>query len=159
MSNSEFFTDVEEEEDNNVHDVELYARLNLAHDCSTEEISSAFRRLSRIFHPDKHADPTRRLQAQTVFQNIKEAFDVLSDPHRRSIYDMYGKRGLEMHGWELVLRTPTVAEVRAEHERLRRRTEEEQLLQRTQPSSWFSFGIDASDLFDRYLQVSFAVVS
>lgn len=153
MSNSEFLTEDVEQDETRLPDDELYARLNLARDCSPDEICAAFRRLSRIFHPDKHSDPARRQQAQTVFQNIKEAFDVLSDPRRRAIYDMYGKRGLSMVGWELVLRTPTVAEIRAEHERLQRRMEESRLEQKTQPSTRFSFGINATDLFDRYLQV------
>ncbi|KAL7978575.1 hypothetical protein Chor_005557 [Crotalus horridus] len=60
-------------------------------------------------------------------------FEVLSDPQTRAIYDIYGKRGLEMEGWEVVERRRTPAEIREEFERLQREREERRLQQRTNP--------------------------
>lgn len=58
---------------------------------------------------------------------------MLSDPQTRAIYDIYGKRGLEMEGWEVVERRRTPAEIREEFERLQREREERRLQQRTNP--------------------------
>uniref|UniRef100_A0A672MTC8 DnaJ homolog subfamily C member 11-like n=1 Tax=Sinocyclocheilus grahami TaxID=75366 RepID=A0A672MTC8_SINGR len=75
---------------------------------------------------------------------------LLSDPQSRAIYDIYGKRGLEVEGWEVVERKRTPAEIREEYERLQREREERRLQQRTNPKGTISVGIDATDLFDRY---------
>lgn len=46
-----------------------------------------------MFHPDKHgSDPTRQKLAEQIFNKIKEAYEVLSDPHKRAIYDTLGKK-------------------------------------------------------------------
>ncbi len=43
---------------------------------------------------------------------------MLSDPHKRAIYDCLGKKGLKEQGWEIVQRTKTPSEIREEYERL-----------------------------------------
>ncbi|KAK6472248.1 dnaJ-like protein subfamily C member 11 [Huso huso] len=75
---------------------------------------------------------------------------VLSDPQSRAIYDIYGKRGLEVEGWEVVERKRTPAEIREEFERLQRERDERRLQHRTNPKGTISVGVDATDLFDRY---------
>ena len=45
-------------------------------------------------------------------------FVVLSDPHKRAIYDCLGKAGLEEQGWQIVKRTKTPQEIREEYEQL-----------------------------------------
>lgn len=45
---------------------------------------------------------------------------VLSDGHKRAIYDNLGTAGLETQGWEVVQRTKTPHEIREEYERLAR---------------------------------------
>ena len=45
-------------------------------------------------------------------------FPVLSDPHKRAIYDCLGKKGLEEQGWQIVKRTKTPQEIREEYEQL-----------------------------------------
>ncbi|CAH2236304.1 jg10688, partial [Pararge aegeria aegeria] len=83
-----------------------------------EEISSAYRRFSRIFHPDKHSsDPNKQKWAEQIFNKVKEAYEVLSDSHKRAIYDTLGKRGLEVDGWEIIFRTRTPREIREEYDR------------------------------------------
>ncbi|XP_024601843.1 dnaJ homolog subfamily C member 11-like, partial [Neophocaena asiaeorientalis asiaeorientalis] len=98
---------------------------------SSEELKAAYRRLCMLYHPDKHRDPELKLQAERLFNLVHQAYEVLSDPQTRAIYDIYGKRGLEMEGWEVVERRRTPAEIREEFERLQREREERQ--QRTNP--------------------------
>uniref|UniRef100_A0A7N6BQ73 J domain-containing protein n=1 Tax=Anabas testudineus TaxID=64144 RepID=A0A7N6BQ73_ANATE len=115
-----------------------------------EELKAAYRRLCMLYHPDKHRDPELKRQAETLFNLVHEAYEVLSDPQARAIYDIYGKRGLDVEGWEVVERRRTPAEIREEYERLQREREERRLQQRTNPKGTISVGIDATDLFDRY---------
>lgn len=77
-------------------------------------------------------------------------FIVLSDPHKRAIYDSLGVRGLETEGWEIVLRTKTPQELRDEYERLAKEEEERRLLMRTNPKGNVTVNINATDLFNRY---------
>uniref|UniRef100_A0A8C7X1S5 DnaJ (Hsp40) homolog, subfamily C, member 11a n=1 Tax=Oryzias sinensis TaxID=183150 RepID=A0A8C7X1S5_9TELE len=115
-----------------------------------EELKAAYRRLCMLYHPDKHRDPELKRQADRIFNSVHEAYEVLSDPQTRAIYDIYGKRGLDVEGWEVVERRRSPAEIREEYERLQREREERRLQQRTNPKGMISVGIDATDLFDRY---------
>lgn len=136
----------EEELDNE----DYYSLLNVCREASCEELKAAYRRLCMLYHPDKHRDPELKSQAERLFNLVHQAYEVLSDPQTRAIYDIYGKRGLEMEGWEVVERRRTPAEIREEFERLQREREERRLQQRTNPKGTISVGIDATDLFDRY---------
>ena len=91
--------------------------------------------MSRIYHPDKHTDPLRKKEAEVLFNKTKKAYEVLSDPHKRAIYDSLGTKGLETEGWEVVQRTKTPQEIREEYELLAQQKEERRLLQRTNPQS------------------------
>ncbi|XP_036600252.1 dnaJ homolog subfamily C member 11 [Trichosurus vulpecula] len=137
---------IEEELDNE----DYYSLLNVRREASSEELKAAYRRLCMLYHPDKHRDPELKLQAEQLFNLVHQAYEVLSDPQTRAIYDIYGKRGLEMEGWEIVERRRTPAEIREEFERLQREREERRLQQRTNPKGTISIGVDATDLFDRY---------
>ncbi|XP_048206112.1 dnaJ homolog subfamily C member 11 isoform X1 [Perognathus longimembris pacificus] len=136
----------EEELDNE----DYYALLNVRREASSEELKAAYRRLCMLYHPDKHRDPDLKSQAERLFNLVHQAYEVLSDPQTRAIYDIYGKKGLEMEGWEVVERRRTPAEIREEFERLQREREERRLQQRTNPKGTISVGVDATDLFDRY---------
>lgn len=136
----------EEELDNE----DYYSLLNVRREATSEELKAAYRRLCMLYHPDKHRDPELKSQAERLFNTVHQAYEVLSDPQTRAIYDIYGKRGLEMEGWEVVERRRTPAELREEFERLQREREERRLQQRTNPKGTISVGIDATDLFDRY---------
>ncbi|EDL14908.1 DnaJ (Hsp40) homolog, subfamily C, member 11, isoform CRA_a [Mus musculus] len=119
----------EEELDNE----DYYSLLNVRREASSEELKAAYRRLCMLYHPDKHRDPELKSQAERLFNLVHQAYEVLSDPQTRAIYDIYGKRGLEMEGWEVVERKRTPAEIREEFERLQREREERRLQQRTNP--------------------------
>ena len=63
---------------------DYYASLGVSQDASQEEIKTAFRRLARDTHPDANPnDPA----AEARFREIAEAYEVLSDPKKRSAYD------------------------------------------------------------------------
>jgi len=57
------------------------------------DIKKAYRKQSRKYHPDKNSAP----DAEEKFIAISEAYEVLSDEDKRSIYDRYGHDGLKQH--------------------------------------------------------------
>uniref|UniRef100_A0A8C9TRF4 DnaJ homolog subfamily C member 11 n=1 Tax=Scleropages formosus TaxID=113540 RepID=A0A8C9TRF4_SCLFO len=139
-------TAVEDDLDNQ----DYYSLLNVRREATSEELKSSYRRLCMLYHPDKHRDPELKRQAEQLFNLVHQAYEVLSDPQSRAIYDIYGKRGLEVEGWEVVERKRTPAEIREEFVRLQRERDERRLQQRTNPKGTISVGVDATDLFDRY---------
>ncbi|CAK7209433.1 DnaJ-related protein scj1 [Sporothrix bragantina] len=73
---------------------DFYKILGLKRDANDREIKSAYRQLSKKFHPDKNpGDDT----AKDKFVEVSEAYEALSDPKTRKIYDQYGHDGLKKH--------------------------------------------------------------
>src|SRR5438093_10120194 len=66
---------------------DYYKVLGVERGASADEIKKAYRRLARKHHPD--VNPNDK-SAEEKFKKISEAFDVLSDPKKREIYDHYG---------------------------------------------------------------------
>uniref|UniRef100_A0AAY5KGJ9 DnaJ homolog subfamily C member 11 n=1 Tax=Esox lucius TaxID=8010 RepID=A0AAY5KGJ9_ESOLU len=137
-------------EDDEIDNDDYYSLLNVRREATQEELKVSYRRLCMLYHPDKHRDPELKRQAEQLFNLVHQAYEVLSDPQSRAIYDIYGKRGLDVEGWEVVERKRTPTEIREEFERLQREREERRLQQRTNPKGMISVGVDATDLFDRY---------
>ncbi len=71
---------------------DYYEILGLAREASADEIKKAYRRLARQYHPDFNKDDA---EAEKKFKEIKEAYDVLSDPQKRQQYDQFGHAGFE----------------------------------------------------------------
>src|SRR5437867_3698345 len=63
---------------------DFYKALGVAESASAEEIKRAYRKLAQKFHPDRN--PGDR-QAEERMKDVSEAYDVLSDPKKRSEYD------------------------------------------------------------------------
>lgn len=63
-----------------------YEVLGVARDASADQIKKAYRKLALKFHPDKNSAPS----AEGAFKAINQAFDTLSDPSKRDIYDQTG---------------------------------------------------------------------
>jgi molecular chaperone DnaJ len=68
---------------------DYYEVLGVQRGASQEEIKKAFRRLARQYHPDVNREPG----AAEVFKEINEAYEVLSDPDKRAMYDRFGHNG------------------------------------------------------------------
>ena len=66
---------------------DYYEILGVERNASADEIKKAYRRLARKYHPDFNKDDP---EADKKFNEIKEAYDVLSEPQKRSKYDRFG---------------------------------------------------------------------
>ena len=73
---------------------DYYQILELPRSCSQEEISESYRTLSLKYHP-KIAKPENSATYEYYFQKLAEAYEVLSDPKKKEIFDIYGKEGLK----------------------------------------------------------------
>ncbi len=70
-----------------------YEILGVSPDATYEEIRKAYLRLAMKYHPDK-APPGKRKEYEEKFKKINEAYEVLSDPSKRKLYDTYVKYGV-----------------------------------------------------------------
>nr|MDQ6914586.1 DnaJ domain-containing protein [Actinomycetota bacterium] len=76
---------------------DYYELLGVSRGASEQDIKKAFRRLARELHPDVNTEDPH---AEERFKEAAEAYEVLSDPGRREIYDRYGHEGLRSGGYE-----------------------------------------------------------
>ena len=84
---------------------DYYDVLGVKRGASDNEIKQAYRKLARKFHPD--LNPGDKV-AEEKFKELQEAYDVLSDPENRKLYDQYGENwravkagaGAPPPGWE-----------------------------------------------------------
>ena len=79
-----------------VKDSELYDRLGVSPSSNENEIKKAYRKLSVKYHPDKNPDDKEN--ATKKFQQISEAYSVLSDSEKRQQYDQFGMDALKEGG-------------------------------------------------------------
>ncbi len=77
---------------------DYYKVLGLVRGASDEDIKKAYRKMALKYHPDKN----KSAGAEERFKEVAEAYEVLSDKHKREIYDQYGEEGLKgMNEWFL----------------------------------------------------------
>ncbi len=71
---------------------DYYEALGVNRDASDEEIKKAYRKMAMKFHPDRNPDNPK---AEAQFKEAKEAYEILSEPEKRSAYDSYGHAGVD----------------------------------------------------------------
>ena len=74
---------------------DYYEVLGVSRDADERAVKKAFRSLARELHPDVSGDP----EAEERFREIAEAYEVLSKPETRELYDRYGHEGLRTGGF------------------------------------------------------------
>src|ERR671923_1827147 len=74
---------------------DYYDVLGVSRGASDKEIKSAFRRLARELHPDVCEEP----DTEERFREAAEAYEVLSKPETRELYDRFGHEGLRTGGF------------------------------------------------------------
>ncbi|HXN73814.1 MAG TPA: molecular chaperone DnaJ [Candidatus Acidoferrales bacterium] len=77
---------------------DFYEVLGVAREASPEQIKSAYRKAALQWHPDRH--PEKKPEVEENFRAASEAYAVLSDPQKRSVYDRYGAAGLGSRGFD-----------------------------------------------------------
>ncbi|XP_040013727.1 dnaJ homolog subfamily B member 5 isoform X5 [Xiphias gladius] len=68
---------------------DFYKILGVSPESNEDEIKKAYRKMALKFHPDKNSDA----DAEDRFKEIAEAYEILADPKKRSIYDQFGEEG------------------------------------------------------------------
>merc|ERR1712223_2028551 len=143
--------EIEDIEATNEQDNDYYSFLHVPRCATQDEIVAAYKKLSRLYHPDKHRDEEKKEYAGAMFTKLNQAYEVLRDPHTRALYDCLGKHGVAPDVLAVISRTKTPKEIRDEYERLAKEREERELLRRTNPTSRVVMRINATDLFERYM--------
>jgi curved DNA-binding protein len=70
---------------------DYYDILGVSKGASVDEIKKAYRKQALEWHPDRHA--SEKEAAEKRFKEINEAYQVLSDPQKKTMYDQYGTTG------------------------------------------------------------------
>jgi hypothetical protein len=74
---------------------DYYKLLGVSKDASEDELKKAYKKMALKWHPDRNQGSE---EASKKFKEISEAFEVLSDKQKRTIYDQFGEEGLKGGG-------------------------------------------------------------
>ena len=72
--------------------IDYYKILGVDRNIPQDQVREAYRKRAKQFHPDLHPNDPK---AKAKFQALNEAYDVISDPDKRSKYDQYGEKWRE----------------------------------------------------------------
>lgn len=75
---------------------DYYEILGATREADADELKKKYRKLALKYHPDRNPDDK---EAEDKFKEAAEAYEVLSDPEKRKIYDQFGHQGLEGTGF------------------------------------------------------------
>lgn len=128
----------------------LYGILGVRPDATEEEIRKAYRQAASAIHPDKIHDPDLREEAARAFSDLQHAHEVLSDPAKRDVYDIYGEEGLKA-GMDLVDAAGRSREdLRREWQAFKDRQRQEELDASVNYRGKYVFRVDATALVRPY---------
>ncbi|KIM85726.1 hypothetical protein PILCRDRAFT_5383 [Piloderma croceum F 1598] len=122
-----------------------YSVLNVPKSASQNEIRERYRALSVIFHPDKQHDERTKNTASKKFLDIQKAYEILSDPFLREVYDILGEDGLKLD-WPVELRSKSKDEIQDTLKHTKRSITRHNLENTIRPRGSLTCGIDASSL-------------
>jgi molecular chaperone DnaJ len=71
---------------------DFYEILGVAKNSSEEEIKKSYRKLAMKYHPDRNPDSK---ESEEKFKEVKEAYEMLTNPEKREAYDRYGHAGVD----------------------------------------------------------------
>lgn len=74
---------------------DFYEILGVAKTASEDEIKKSYRKLAMKYHPDRNPD---NKEAEEKFKEVKEAYEMLTNPEKREAYDRYGHAGVDPNG-------------------------------------------------------------
>lgn len=74
--------------------LDYYTLLGVSKNATPDELKRAYRKMALEFHPDKN----KTHEAEEKFKEINQAYEVLSDPQKKTVYDQVGREGYERGG-------------------------------------------------------------
>ena len=75
---------------------DYYEVLGVSKDATDDQLKKAYRKLAKKYHPD--ANPDNKKEAEKKFKEVNEAYETLSDPQKRRMYDQFGPDGPQGFG-------------------------------------------------------------